>query len=315
MRRPDTGTRARPARCSGATGNGTTCRSLPSWKKIGSPTSQPTDPSSRHAHRPTELLDAHGDDHASAVHDRHGVADHLDLEPDVPDRGPDPPAQRARRQPQPRQVGPGFPGRAARAYRRSARSPGQAERSHSPGLDAALPGPGPVRGNEPHDGDPCPDRQRRTGDAHGTGDRGSDLATAGQRAVDPRGTCRAWGQPTGDRFLQGAAAAAYGRRLGECSARADENQTPTFLLPPRSARLRRSSVSTFLRSRILLGVISTSSSDSMYSRAISSVSSRGGLSKMFLSDPDARMLVNFFSLQGLTTMSSLRAFSPMIMPS
>src|SRR5271157_2378780 len=89
------------------------------------------------------------------------VADHLDLEPDVPDRGPDPPAQRARRQPQPRQVGPRFPGRAARAYRRSARSPGQAERSHSPGLDAALPGPGPVRGNEPHDGDPCPDRQRR----------------------------------------------------------------------------------------------------------------------------------------------------------
>ena len=40
----------------------------------------------------------------------------------------------------------------------------------------------------------------------------------------------------------------------------------------------------------------------------------GGLSKTFLSEPEARMFVSFFSLQGLTTMSSPRAFSPMIMP-
>ena len=75
--------------------------------------------------------------------------------------------------------------------------------------------------------------------------------------------------------------------------------TLTFL-PLRSDRLRPSSVRTFLRSRILEGVISTSSSDSMYSSAISSVSSRGGLSRTFLSEPEARMLVSFFSLQGLT---------------
>ena len=41
----------------------------------------------------------------------------------------------------------------------------------------------------------------------------------------------------------------------------------------------------------------------------------GGFEQDFLSEPDARMLVNFFSLHGLTTMSPLRAFSPMIMPS
>ena len=44
----------------------------------------------------------------------------------------------------------------------------------------------------------------------------------------------------------------------------------------------------------------------MYSSAISRVSSRGGFSRMFLSEPEARMLVSFFSLHGFTTMSSPR---------
>ena len=42
---------------------------------------------------------------------------------------------------------------------------------------------------------------------------------------------------------------------------------------------------------------------------------RGGLRRMFLSEPEARMLVSFFSLQGLTTRSLSRAFSATIMPS
>ena len=91
-------------------------------------------------------------------------------------------------------------------------TPGQAERSHSPGLDAALPGVGPVRGNEPHDGDSCPDRQRRHGVTHGTGDRGSNSAASGQRAVDSRGACGAWGA-TGWRLISTRSSADGGRTV------------------------------------------------------------------------------------------------------
>src|SRR5271157_5840918 len=77
--------------------------------------------------------------------------------------------------------------------------------------------------------------------------------------------------------------------------------TLTFL-PLRSERRRLSSVKTFLRIRILDGVTSTNSSSSIYSRASSSVSSRGAFRRIFLSEPEARILVNFFSLQGLTVM-------------
>src|SRR5262249_4414907 len=138
------------------------------------------------------------------------------------------------------------------------------------------------------------------------------------------------GSPTTDeaaRDLEGEVPAQTTAQLGDvqrCWARVsdrarrlteDLDQTLTFLLPLRSERRRLSSLNTFLRIRILGGVISTSSSDSMYSSASSRVSSRGGLSRMFLSEPEARILVSFFSLQGLTTISSPRAFSAMIIPS
>jgi hypothetical protein len=84
---------------------------------------------------------------------------------------------------------------------------------------------------------------------------------------------------------------------------------------PRSARFRPSSLRTFFLRRIFVGVISTSSSLSMYSSAISSVIWRGGFRRMLRSEPEARMFVSFFSLQGLTLMSSARAFSATIIPS
>ena len=42
---------------------------------------------------------------------------------------------------------------------------------------------------------------------------------------------------------------------------------------------------------------------------------RGGVNRTLSSLPAARMLVSFFSLVGLTSMSPLRLFSPTIMPS
>ena len=69
-----------------------------------------------------------------------------------------------------------------------------------------------------------------------------------------------------------------------------------------------------LRSRMASGVTSMSSSSSMNSSASSSVSCRGGSSLMFSSDDVVRMFVSFFSLLTFTSMSSVRTFSPTIMP-
>ena len=63
------------------------------------------------------------------------------------------------------------------------------------------------------------------------------------------------------------------------------------------------------------GVTSTSSSAAMNSIAVSSVIGRGGVSRSDSSCEWVRMLVSFFSLVGLTSMSPDRLFSPTIIPS
>ncbi len=73
--------------------------------------------------------------------------------------------------------------------------------------------------------------------------------------------------------------------------------------------------STTLRMRTVAGVTSTHSSSRQNSSACSSESWRCGISGTSTSEEDCRMLVSFFSLVGLTSMSSDRAFSPTIMPS
>src|SRR5713101_3280754 len=80
-------------------------------------------------------------------------------------------------------------------------------------------------------------------------------------------------------------------------------------------RGRRFTSSTFLRRRIDFGVTSTYSSSAMNSIADSRVSTRCGTSRMASSAVEARMLVCFFSLVTLTSISASRAFSPTIMPS
>src|SRR6185295_1199869 len=70
-----------------------------------------------------------------------------------------------------------------------------------------------------------------------------------------------------------------------------------------------------LRSRMLEGVTSTSSSSLMNSIACSRPSLRGGIRRIASSALEARMLVCFFSLVTLTSMSAVREFSPMIIPS
>ena len=62
------------------------------------------------------------------------------------------------------------------------------------------------------------------------------------------------------------------------------------------------------------GVISISSSSRMNSMASSRDIFLEGFILRKLSEPEARMLVSFFSLVALTSMSSSRAFSPTIMP-
>src|SRR6266850_93591 len=82
------------------------------------------------------------------------------------------------------------------------------------------------------------------------------------------------------------------------------------------ASLRRSvAPSARLRSRLDAGVTSISSSSSMYSSASSSVTCRGGSRMIISSDAVVRMFVSFFSLDGFTSMSPTRAFSPTTMPS
>ncbi len=64
-----------------------------------------------------------------------------------------------------------------------------------------------------------------------------------------------------------------------------------------------------------MGVTSTHSSSAISSRACSSDSGRGGISFSNASAVDDRMLLSFFSLVGLMSMSSAREFSPTIIPS
>ncbi len=65
----------------------------------------------------------------------------------------------------------------------------------------------------------------------------------------------------------------------------------------------------------MAGVTSTHSSSRQNSSACSSDSTACGISGTSTSPEDWRMLVSFFSLVGLTSMSSEREFSPTIMPS
>src|SRR6185369_6497613 len=83
----------------------------------------------------------------------------------------------------------------------------------------------------------------------------------------------------------------------------------------REARLRSCSFRKRLRSRIVFGVTSTSSSSAMNSTALSSVSWIGGTRRTASSVPDARTLVNCLPLIGLTTRSLSREWMPMTMPS
>src|SRR5512143_482514 len=71
----------------------------------------------------------------------------------------------------------------------------------------------------------------------------------------------------------------------------------------------------FFRMRIDAGVISTSSSSLMNSRADSRERIRGGTSRSASSAPAARMFVSFFSFVMFTSMSTGRVFSPTIIPS
>src|SRR3990172_8744782 len=78
---------------------------------------------------------------------------------------------------------------------------------------------------------------------------------------------------------------------------------------------RRLASRIFFRMRTEEGVISTNSSSLMNSRAASRERTRGGTSRSASSAPAARMLVSFFSLQMLMSMSTGREFSPTIIPS
>jgi hypothetical protein len=83
----------------------------------------------------------------------------------------------------------------------------------------------------------------------------------------------------------------------------------------RACRLRSDSFRKIFRSRTDFGVISTSSSSSMYSSASSNVICRGAFKTTVFSAPAARMLVSFFSRQAFTGRSLSRQCSATICPS
>src|SRR6185369_6761385 len=78
---------------------------------------------------------------------------------------------------------------------------------------------------------------------------------------------------------------------------------------------RRLAAKMRFRKRKLLGVTSTSSSSLMNSRACSRFMIRGGTRCTVSSEPEARMLVSFFSRTMLTSKSLSRACSPTTIPS
>lgn len=79
--------------------------------------------------------------------------------------------------------------------------------------------------------------------------------------------------------------------------------------------MRSCSLSSFLRRRIWVGVISAYSSSLMYSMARSRVIGAIGVRFRASSDPEARTLVSFLFLRGFTDRSFPRFASPMIIPS
>ena len=96
-------------------------------------------------------------------------------------------------------------------------------------------------------------------------------------------------------------------------------QPPPFRAPQvlgRPPSRRRSCCESSRLRRIDDGVTSTSSSAAMNSSAdLERDRSRGGVSRSASSCEWVRMLVSFFSLVGLTSMSPDRLFSPTIIPS
>src|SRR5215213_2821868 len=78
---------------------------------------------------------------------------------------------------------------------------------------------------------------------------------------------------------------------------------------------RMFAASTRFRKRILCGVTSTSSSSAINSSACSNDNSFGGTSRIASSAVEARMFVSFFSFIAFTSRSTVRAFSPTIIPS
>ena len=157
---------------------------------------------------------------------------------------------------------------------------------------------------------------------------GRDLrapGTTGRRDLDDDLECVAAVPDVGDgpapRGLAPSAARGY-----PATASGPEPQGQPAAVGSRSAARRRSSAwpaarrrscwaSARLRSRIDCGVTSTSSSAAMNSSAVSRVIGRAGVSRSDSSCEWVRMLVSFFSLVGLTSMSPDRLFSPTIIPS
>ena len=103
-------------------------------------------------------------------------------------------------------------------------------------------------------------------------------------------------------------------RIGAHSPTA-RHRPPFYEEVCRAARRRSGSFKSTFRRRICVGVTSTHSSSAMNSNASSSDIRRAGFKRMLRSWPTARMLLSFFSLVGLTFMSSGRLFSPTIIPS
>ena len=109
-------------------------------------------------------------------------------------------------------------------------------------------------------------------------------------------------------MLGAGTSAAVGRSPGALLSRRRSASRPF-------SRRRSWSDSARLRSRMDFGVTSTSSSAAIISMADSSVMGGGGVRRSDSSWLWVRMLVSFFSLVALTSMSPDREFSPTIMPS
>src|SRR6185312_10190413 len=104
-------------------------------------------------------------------------------------------------------------------------------------------------------------------------------------------------------------------REARIAARLRAARIAAHLRAARIAFSRSTFGSTTLRIRTADGVTSTASSSRTNSRASSRVSLRCASRRTSTSEVEERMFVRCFSLTGLTSRSSERAFSPMIIPS